>query len=404
MPPLRPFRSKNLDDILPEEKQTIPLIKRDEVRRTTLHHIHGPKSWMCDYFFLRPGGEVVNEDINKEEALDSLQAEFDGMPYTRYRGDLMMIVCCFIHCNSRYVVVEPLLSKNTADFRRIMSKFINPTNPEFSGVDREMLPIIDTLISDKEKSFCSAEMERFYAENRIVHKTFNMSANDSANRHLALAIIDRFARTLRDMIFNCQRNDASFRLSPNNLQQLVKIYNTTPHATLSKIMQFELTPADALKHLNVQNELVRRLMSQNFITTNHYEFDEVWRGDDVYLHKPKKFGEKRRSNVEDVPYRVAATKKGGFALRNRDGSILREDIQMISTAYRNDELHVGDFVRDDEVVCAQKDYYVLQKPSGEIYYLKKREISVGAPISRKLITIHNAWRIVPRSELAVQRS
>lgn len=168
-------------------------------------------------------------------------------------------------------------------------------------------------------------------------------------------------------------------------------------------MRFELTPADTLKHINVQNELVRRLMSANYITASSDKFDEIDEDDNVYLHKPKRFGEKRRSNVEDIPYRVAATKKGGYALRNHDGSILREDIQMISTEYRSDMFHIGDSIGEDIIVCARKDDYVLQKPSGELYYMKKLTQNIGLP-TRKLTTIHNAWRIVPRSEIAIQRS
>ena len=315
--PYRSSQKLSKLNIIVDEPPTIPKIRPSEVRKTTLHHIHSNKTWMVDYFFLRPGGDVISS-INRDEALESLPEAPSESVFVNYRGKPMMIVCCFIHCNSRFVWCYVARSKRAGEFAAALDHLVKKY-PERVG----------TLISDKESAFSSRVANELYAAHNIRHIYYNMS-DSTGNRvnHLALAFIDRFARTLRDMIFNCSRSDPRFRLNEKTLERIIKIYNATPHATLSKVMGFDVAPYDAFKPANegLLNEINRRIFMQNYMTTQRIEFRSIQEGDQVYLHKPRRFGEKRRLNVEDEPYTVYKCKRGGFELKDAEGNILQETI------------------------------------------------------------------------------
>ena len=315
--PYRSSQKLSKLNIIVDEPPTIPKIRPSEVRKTTLHHIHSNKTWMVDYFFLRPGGDVISS-INRDEALESLPEAPSESVFVNYRGKPMMIVCCFIHCNSRFVDYYVARSKTAGEF--------------IAGVERLIQKYPDrvgTLISDKESAFSSRVANELYAAHNIRHIYYNMS-DSTGNRvnHLALALIDRFARTLRDMIFNCTRSANRFQLNEKSLEWIIKIYNSTPHATLSKVMGFDVAPYDAFKPANegLLNEINRRIFMQNYMTTQRIEFRSIQEGDEVYLHKPRRFGEKRRLNVEDEPYTVYKCRRGGFELKDANGNILQETI------------------------------------------------------------------------------
>lgn len=279
--------------------QTIPPIRAKTVRRTTLHHIHSNGTWMVDYLFLKPNGDLISQ-----------------LDRTAHHPGRMLTVCCFIHCNSRfvdfYVVEQRTEIEYVAAVKELARKYI----------DR-----VTCLISDKEKSFESNAANAIYDSFGIQHISYNMS-NQSGERpdHLKLAIIDRFARTLRDMIFNSSRSNPNFELNEQTLKQIIVVYNVTPHATLSKIMHFDVSPWEAFKHERLLNEINRRVYMQNYMTTQKFDFKDINPGDYVYLHKPRRFGEKRRANVEDVPYRVVECKQGGYILSDLAGDVITETV------------------------------------------------------------------------------
>lgn len=308
-----PFRSRkklNQLGVYLNEYKPLPKITKKEQRRTTLHHIHGIGSWMCDYFFIRPTGEIINETLG-EDAIEKLPEE----PTPNYtpvnvRGKPCFILLCFIHCNTRFVKLFPVRTRTQAEF---LASLINL---------KQQYPQFDTLISDMERSFSSRGLNDFYNNNSIRHISYNMNNTDGARvNHLKLSIIDRFARTLRDMVFNSKRSNPDFQLTEFTLNELCNIYNNSPHSTLSQVMKFNVSPRQAFEHEDLQNEIMRRIISQNIATTNTFEYKRILPGELVYLHKPHVFGEKRRANVEDTPYRVVGRRRGGFVLKNAEGII-----------------------------------------------------------------------------------
>ena len=233
---------------------------------------------MFDISFFRNKGEVI-QGMDEEEEMAAL------------------LIC--IHCNSRYVYAK-LLRDTTA-------KSIQPV---LKTISQSSMPC-DTIISDADRSIADAIRRVPKIKQHIVH---NMSDNNYTN-HSMLAIIDRFTRTLRDMLFTAQVD-----LTPETLAELLNIYNNTPHSTLTKVMGFETTPTDMITHLPLQEEYVRRVMVSNMskygALTNTYRV-----GDIVYVYQPHTPFVKRRNTVMDYPYRITAIKGGRYYLQClNDGS------------------------------------------------------------------------------------
>ena len=139
--------------------------------------------------------------------------------------------------------------------------------------------------------------------------------------HNQLGIIDRISRTLRDMIFNVQRTNPTFELNDTTIKQLAMIYNKTPHETLSKTMGFDVSPQIALANKKLQDEIVRRWMQENYKLTESYAFTSIKKGMHVYLYAPKQLFEKRRNNVESVPYVIVDVRAGNYVIQRVDDEL-----------------------------------------------------------------------------------
>ena len=298
--PLLPFRSKNKLLRKQDEAELPPPIPRyifKHQRKLTLHHIHGPKTWMIDFMMIN--------DTNVSQS------------------DRTLYVLNLIHCNTRFWF--PCMVKNQSAevvMKAILALIRTETYPWTNG------SIIDTIISDAAKTFTTtATVDEFCRMLRIQQIAYNMSEGGvqvrpavqqptTSQYHDQLAMIDRISRTLRDMIATVQRTKPNFTLTPKTLTQLANIYNQTPHNTLSKTMGFDVTPYDALKNRKLQDEIVRRWTVENYNLLDTPYFTSIQPGTLVYLYAPKQIFEKRRSNVESTPYVVIESHAGNYIIRN----------------------------------------------------------------------------------------
>ena len=287
---LEPFRSRRkvkFAELLPPP---IPRYQPKHQRRYTLHHIHGPKTWMID--FMKLGKQTI---LN------------------------------IIHCNTRF-----WLPHITPD---------QSAEAVMTGIQATMMtvrcnwtvgPVIDTLISDAAKTFTSTRLVNDFCESLGIKQiAFNMdkggiqvlpkaSSPTTSQEHNQLSIIDRISRTLRDMVFNVQRTQPNFELNDTTIKQLAMIYNKTPHETLSKTMGFDVSPQIALANKKLQDELVRRWTQENYKLTDSYAFTSIKKGMHVYLYAPKQLFEKRRNNVERVPYVIVDVRAGNYVIQRVD--------------------------------------------------------------------------------------
>ena len=292
-----PYRSslKTLNaGLMAAEK--IPLYRAKKQRKLTLHHVHGPNSWMIDFMQLEDNLHVLN----------------------------------LVHCNSRYWLPTLTLNENAQTVINSLRALVSLQLP------------IDTLISDAAKTFTSTHLVNDYCKElhikQIAYDMTNggmqvlpfMRAPTTSQYHNQLAIIDRISRTLRDMIFNVQRSMPSFVLDAMSLKELARVYNRTPHETLSKTMGFNVTPTDVIKLRKLQDEIVRRWLQHNELLMESQAFTSIRPFMKVYVYQPKSPFNKRRNTVEDSPYIVLSCNRGNFIIeRVSDGQrriVQRKDI------------------------------------------------------------------------------
>ena len=83
------------------------------------------------------------------------------------------------------------------------------------------------------------------------------------------SIVDRLMRTLRMMNYNLGNKNA---IEPEIMNWLISEYNRSPHATLSKLLGYDVSPNDVDGNLGLETEIVKRIRAQNFAITNSPEY------------------------------------------------------------------------------------------------------------------------------------
>ena len=272
-----PFRSKEKGG---RDSDHIPVWNRKIASKLSLHHQHGPRTWMCDHFFIKGDGEVIQEGDTAD-----------------------IIIVAFLHVNSRLFHAYIVPDKGLDSFFNVLQYYIIPHLPYETAfpdwIRNNYLSLMDTLLCDA--AFDRAGIKQWLEERGVKMISKNIHRTKD---HSFLSPIDRMARTLRDMIFTAKRNNPALTFNEETLKSLCRIYNTTPHATLTKIMGFKVCPNDVFMNMELQDEITRRIYLQNYKTATSAGFQSVRVGSLVYLHRPREFGKKRRLNVEEIPYRV----------------------------------------------------------------------------------------------------
>ena len=283
-----PFRSAA--KLNTEEKYLVSHIPKWSAKKAasvTLHHMHGPRTWMCDHLFIKGDGEVIDGDDTFESA----------------REKQVTILLAFLHCNSRLFQAYIVSDKSLHTFSEKVRLYLIPRLPYETHfpewIRNNNLSLMDTMLCDA--AFDRRGLKAFLQQRGVTMISKNIKRTKN---HGFLSPIDRMARTLRDMIFNAKRINPKFVFNADTLKKLCAAYNSAPHATLSSIMGFKVTPNDVFWNLDLQDEIVRRTYLQNYKIINSPEFNNIHVGDIVYVHKPRQFGEKRRLNVEDTPYKI----------------------------------------------------------------------------------------------------
>lgn len=234
-------------------------------------------------------------------------------------GKLIYLVA--INVNTRYGMIEltnitdeegdPLKkgARLTTSFLRALTILMNEvskTNP------------IKYLTGDGEGAFDSRLAHEFYNERGIeFHPVPRMHLAGSKKTdplHSSLAMIDRFIRTLRDMIFN-----ARLTLTPLALKEMVRQYNNAPHSTLSKWLGFPVSPLMVQRDLNKEEYIVMKINKANVLTKLSRGFD-IPVGSKVKIFNEKDSMAKRRRICR--PGIVVGKEGSLFRVRTENGEEL----------------------------------------------------------------------------------
>ena len=239
------------------------------------HHVHGPGTWMADLIVLKKTQAPTDAETGMYRRGGNHRAHLLLEQEMKF---LELFVA--IQCNSRYAYIRKILRRD------------GPTLDEcFNDMQSKHLDV-RTLITDMGGGFQNMQAP-------VQHIYLNMSSPDQ--RHSGLSIIDRFVRTLRDMLYNVRPAPVTERVC----QELVRIYNTTPHNTLTNTMGFLVTPDDVRTTPELELELIRRWSGQNYTKATRDPDFALYPGQIVWVkYEPYRAITKKRNSVEDDPYRV----------------------------------------------------------------------------------------------------
>ena len=335
MSEIYPWRSKEKTS---EYVESIPKYINKKQRRYMFHHVHGVNTWMADYFFFKPDGAVVEaEEMVNDDDTPAVEAK------KRKKSHLITILA-MLHCNSRLFIPTIVPNRQSEAFHQILYQHFFSENPYFKmdvlisdyepGFGKDVVKLEDgrCAIDPTDKSTRSVDIAKLLAGHNVQHISYNIKKTDE---HTKLAPIDRMARTLRDMIYNCRMKDASFELNEDTLKQLMKAYNLSPHATLSSIMGFPVSPVDVYNHPEVQHEIIKRTIQSNYHTAWNITREPLDVGDTVWVHNPRVWTKKRRNTVEDHPYTIeAVTGIGGYTVKNKYSGDLKHVSRMQIVPHR----------------------------------------------------------------------
>ena len=166
---------------------------------------------------------------------------------------------------------------------------------------------VKKLIGDADKVFLSKPVKETLTRLEVVQE-FEKS---SLGYHIPTSVLDRAVRTLRDMLFNLKLK----QVSPNDLKKVCHVFNTTRHATLTKILGFPATPLMLHKDQALQLLFIRRLRSANWLKVRERGF-VIPDGDIVFVRARYGRFEKRRADVKQEPYEVVSHEGATYWVEN----------------------------------------------------------------------------------------
>lgn len=267
-----------------------------------------------------------NQKINKKTILTPITAPFpsftiDYLELSGYsQGDEKLNKKYFIVCietTSRYVFIEYVKSRNTEEY----VDFIDNLN---QNIRVNYKKDIYSITSDYEKSFNSIMADSYYRSNDIKKYTYN----SSQGFHTPLALIDRFIRTLRKMIFNFKTiNNKNCTI--NDIYKLVEKYNNSPHMGLpfyidskqenknGSLRYFKnyYTPYQVFNDSNLQK--IQNSIKRNEQDGSAYDMlKNIKIGDDVRILKGKSRDGKGEPIWSDEIYKVIGFNGVSYTLSN----------------------------------------------------------------------------------------
>lgn len=182
---------------------------------------------------------------------------------------------------SRYAWGVPLKSKSV---KEVEEAFLEMPQPE-------------CVVSDNGSEFVGKDFVNYLKHQGIAQQT------NVVGDHHALGIVDRMTLTLKNMIYKRFIGNDSVKWA-DNLQEILDIYNTTPHSGI-----YDFTPEEALNDKKVQAVLAT--INLDLMQKGTKKFN-VEVGDDVRIRKPdwsfkRGFTPKFSEDIFNVEQRVGNT-------------------------------------------------------------------------------------------------
>ena len=290
--------------------------------------------------------EVKDETINSfplKKNLKRYGLHMVALPYS-YLVDLMFenMTYCYlvmININTRKLwVIETNFNKPTEEDIQNLSdeelkKKINKSMKSSESIINAMNRLIKQgmkiryIRGDGESGFNSRITQNFYKRNNIIPcfdipriKTsfpsfmngYNMVKKQKTEpNHSSLAIIDRVIRTIRDMAYNMEIS----LITPDIMNQLVYLYNNSPHSTLSKYAGQSVSPEEVDNDPELEDFIARRIKQENYTIMNSSGFN-LLKGANVEVYNVDSSMAKRRTIKQKGEFKVSGRKGVMFEIIN----------------------------------------------------------------------------------------
>jgi ribosomal protein L21E len=235
---------------------------------------------------------------------------FDLSKYASYNKNYKYIFV-MIDIFSRKTYAIPLKNKSMNDTSKALDKII---------VENKLQPI--TILSDNDASFEGVEFQKVLDKYKIYHD------ENIVNDHKALAIIDRFARTLKTIFTRLFLRTKSKNWI-DNLNKVIHVYNKSPHGALN-----DISPDDADDPEN-KNNIYMMNVDKN---KKNDPTSDLNAGDNVRIKIDGIFRKGTEPTYSDEVYKVLST-KGKSILLDDNKKYKREKLLLVpkdaNTEYKN---------------------------------------------------------------------
>ena len=289
--------------------------------------------------------------------------QFDTFINQKQKGGLNYLM--FININTRKAYAYPIEGKGSKVVLEALQKFCNEVQDVYS------------LTSDQDAAYLSNDVLEFIKSKNIVYRT-TVDTN-----HNVLGIINRFMRTIRDMV------GENRYINEKEMNDLINEYNESPHKSLQGKAPNDITEKDELEYIQTKS------------SENPYDFkpnDKV----QVVLEK-EPFGKNRR-NVSENYYIIKNRKGNLFKIKSKDESVdLLPGYQLIKT--KNKNLKLADTIKKGkrgdvefiESYDSKKNKYKVVYEGGVTDKIPPRNLRESAPakLSSKELEYWSKQKSVP---------
>ena len=188
---------KSLDKVYKAVKERFPDVKRSDVKE-----------------YLESLGVESKSEINPKAMRSKMGKSYSGI-IGGYQIDI------FIYQRKYYLLAININTKYGYISKSIKNKSVHAVLPEIKIFVDKFKP--DSISCDNEPAFVSKDTVEYLISKDIELRVITEQV------HSALGIINRFCRTIRDMLFNSK----NLTLEPSAaLAEAIKIYNNSYHKTI----------------------------------------------------------------------------------------------------------------------------------------------------------------------------
>lgn len=188
----------------------------------------------------------------------------------------------FININTRKAYAYPMKGKGAVEVLKALKQFVKAE------------PNVYSITSDQDKAYLSNTVLQFMKDRGIVYTT------TEDNNHNVLGIINRFMRTIRDMV------GENRYIENKEMQDLIEAYNDSPHRGIDYKTPNSMTKRDEDKYV------------QKKVQLNPYNFKQ---GERVRIVQAKEPFSKRRNRVSKEAYIVDSKAGNQFLVRAKDKTV-----------------------------------------------------------------------------------